>query len=376
MRSEKIAIPLFCSLLLYTIPAGAVDNATTGKQHHHSVQSIEQRLEKLEQQNNDKLPLSQLVDRINMNGIIEVEAGTAKEESVGLSTDSSDISLATAQLDISAAINSHVNGRITFLYEEGEENGHIIVDEGIIAINGGDNYPATILGGRMYVPFGNFDSHFISDPPTLILGETNDTAVMAEYEIGLFEINGSFFQGAAKEPGADDTINTFTAGCTMTLPTDILPDGDLSAGVSYISNLAATDTLRNETTVADTISDTIDGWSTFVSLILRQRYSLYLEYLAAAGDFSATDFSFSNARNRRPSTWNIEAGARLTDQIEAVIRYGGSDEAGSLLPETETGVVLIYDLFDNTSLTLEYMQDDFLDKSTNRSATLQVAIEL
>jgi hypothetical protein len=376
LKRKTYGIPVLCSIMLLSSAVAAMAEDETSDPHHHSVQSVEQRLEKVERQLSKKSPLSGLAGNIHLNGIIEVEATVARKESPsGTAENSSDVSLATAQLDISAEINRHVNGRTTFLYEEGEENDHVIVDEAIIAINGGEQYPFSVNAGKMYVPFGNYNSHFISDPLTLVLGETNDTAVMAGYEIGPVAINGSLFKGAIRENNSSDKINTFTGGFTFALSEETMNGLALNGGASYISNLAATDTLQGEVTVADTISDEVGGWSAFASLEFQHRYSLYLEYLAAMDDFSTTDFSFSDAANQRPVAWNIEAGAMIMDRLEVALRYGGSDEAGTLLAEKQYGVALLYDLFDNTSLALEYLSEDFSDNSSNRQGTVQIAVE-
>ncbi len=373
LKREIYGSLTLCSILLLAAPVAAMAEEGTAEQHRHSVQSVEHRLEKLEQQLSKE---SSLAGNIRINGIIEVEAGTARQESPsGSTTNRNDISLATARLDISAGINQYVNGRLTFLYEEGEENNHVIVDEAVIAINGGEQYPFSVNAGRMYVPFGNYDSHFISDPLTLVLGETNDTAIMAGYEFGPVEVNGSLFKGAIKKNNSSDEINTFTGGFTFALPAETANGLSLTGGASYISNLAATDTLQGEVTVADIINDTVGGCSVFASLEMQGRYSLYLEYLAATDDFSSTDFSFSDTANQRPAAWNIEAGATIMDGLEVALRYGGSDEAGTLMAEKQYGAALLYDLFDNTSLTFEYLSEDFSDNSSNLQGTVQVAVE-
>lgn len=41
-----------------------------------------------------------------------------------------------------------------------------------------------IIAGRQYIPFGNFDSHFVTDPLTLLLGETNEGALVGGYRPG------------------------------------------------------------------------------------------------------------------------------------------------------------------------------------------------
>ncbi|MDZ7664104.1 MAG: hypothetical protein U5K27_02035 [Desulfotignum sp.] len=53
-----------------------------------------------------------------------------------------------------------------FKYEEDD----LFVDEGFITLSGTDAFPAFLTAGRQYLPFGYFDSHFVTDPATLDAG--------------------------------------------------------------------------------------------------------------------------------------------------------------------------------------------------------------
>ena len=346
--------------------------------HHHSVQTLADRLEKLEGKGGEGL--AEAASKINWSGIVEVEMASARaKDGDGKKTNSSDISLATAQLNADATVNQYVSGRIAVLYEEDPEdsgNNSIGLDEAIVGFKGGEDLPLYANVGRMYLPFGHFASHFISDPLTKNLGETNDTALVAGYANDVVDLNVGAFRGKVKETGKNDHINSGVASATLSLPKDSVAGLAMSGGVSYLANLAASDGLQGETTVPGEVVDAAGGVSTFLSLAYAERFFFDAEYLGAVDDFAIGDLPFAvDNNNRKPQAWNLEAAAKLTDKTEFALRYGGSDQAGITLADHEYGAALLYDIFEHTSLTIEYLFQEFQDDSNNNQATMQVAVE-
>jgi len=90
-----------------------------------------------------------------------------------------DFVLSTVELAAEAQLGEHINGSMIFLYEQGENDDNIAVDEGLINLSL-PVAPSTDLGlslGLMCVPFGEFSSHFIADPYTCDIGETSQLAL-------------------------------------------------------------------------------------------------------------------------------------------------------------------------------------------------------
>ena len=56
------------------------------------------------------------------------------------------------------------------MYYSNMKTEDVFVDEGFIVLSGSEAFPAYLIAGRQYIPFGDFDSHFVTDPSTLILG--------------------------------------------------------------------------------------------------------------------------------------------------------------------------------------------------------------
>ena len=67
--------------------------------------------------------------------------------------------LATVELGLDVNVNEWVRGSLLALYEGGEEDDHIIIDEGYIEIGNYDKFPLSTAVGKLYVPFGNFETN-------------------------------------------------------------------------------------------------------------------------------------------------------------------------------------------------------------------------
>lgn len=116
--------------------------------------------------------LDSLKDKVSFSGLIETNAFWTKGFD---KKDTSDLTLATAQFGIDAKVTEWATGHMLFLYEE-DATEPMDVDEGTITLGGTEAYPLSLTVGKLYVPFGSFSSNMISDPFTLSLGETNQSA--------------------------------------------------------------------------------------------------------------------------------------------------------------------------------------------------------
>lgn len=312
---------------------------------------------------------TQLSDKVALGGVIEVEAGSVSDD---LNGDGSDIVLATVEMGLDAKIAESVEGHIIFLYEEGED---FTVDEGTITLT--TPYGLTLTAGNMYIPFGMFNSHFISDPQTLELGETNDSAVLIGYGNDVFDLSVGTFNGDVVEPGDDDKVDDYVASLTVT------PVEGISFGASYISDIADTDGDITSVTapVAGEVSDIIAGYSAFVSASFGP-LTIDAEYLAAADNFEPADLDNENGDGTgdgsgdQPVTFNVEVAYAVSDVLEVAVRYEGNEELFDL-PETRYGLALAYGLHENTTLSFEYLAGEYDNVASDKvsSVTAQLAVE-
>ena len=203
--ARALRVAAGCVLLMFALLAGTPARAehpdTSGE-----IENLKRRIEALEsgQTGDEPFSLLGLGKRLSFSGLLELEAFYADPEG---GDDESDLSLATAQLEISAAVNDSLAGHIVFLHEEDADQS-VEVDEALVILTCPVEFlygQLSMTGGKLYVPFGRFESHFITDPLTLDLGETRDTALYAGWQI-LERVAGS--SAARPTPLAITTIST------------------------------------------------------------------------------------------------------------------------------------------------------------------------
>jgi hypothetical protein len=326
----------------------------------------------------DSPVVNELAERLSLSGAVEVEVGYSSADlREGDSEESSDIVTATAELDIVAAIAENVEGTIIFLWEEGESEG-IGVDEAFISL--GEFSGFSVTAGLFALPFGNFNSYMVSDPPTVDLGETYESAVQFSYSYGdVFEAAAGLFNGDVDKRGKDDLVDNFYAAFIIN------PIECLYAGASYISDIADSD-LEIAGSMEDLdkgdgeagLEDIVGGFSVFLSFN-KGIFGLEAEYLGALGEFDEADLDADgDGSGDTPAAWNIEAAVMLMDEkLVLAVGYRGTAEMADM-PETLILGAASYELFDNTAVSAEISQaeydEEWSETDTETSATVQLAV--
>ncbi|MBF0368629.1 MAG: LbtU family siderophore porin [Magnetococcales bacterium] len=316
---------------------------------------------------------------ISIGGVVEVDASVTNNADGDYSTtnddDGSDIVLATVELDIHATVNEWVSSDIVLLYEDDGET-QLDVDSATITIGNTDKYPIYMTAGLMGLPFGVYPSNMISDPMTLDIGETYDTAVLVGFEhAGWY---GSFyvFNGESNNMNSEDEIEHFGGNL------GVAHEGD---GFTFEIEVAAINSLENSDMftgmdqdldgdgTADwdvgQMQDYVPGVSAHAILGIGG-FALIGEFTGAADEFSAGEITFDGSP-AQPYAWNIEAG--YTTEINErsttfAIAYQESDEALDLgLPEERFLAGVSMEILRNTTLAFEYAHDE--DYGTEHTGT-------
>ncbi len=297
-------------------------------------------------------------DSVQVSGVVEVEAGAWD----GDHESGSDLSLATVELGVDAKVNAYTEAHLLLLYEEGENDDEIALDEGIITIAHPAMGPAYLSAGRMYVPFGSFATQMVSDPLTLEIGETGETAVLFGYE-GDQGLYGSLylFNGDTRD-GGDDTIEHWGGNIGYTWGDDLR---GLEMGASYISSIGDSDGLDLRE-VAD-----YEGGLGVHATAHAGRFTVVAEYVAAMGDLAGP--------GTEVAAWNLEAGYHfdIAERPSTVaLGYQQTEDGEAFgLPETRVLAALSVDVLDNTAIGLEWARDEFYDDTENDTTTVQLAAE-
>jgi hypothetical protein len=347
---------LFTSLLL--APAMAFAHSDQPAATGSGAASVESRLESLEVRQAEIYHTlaekktaglaSSITDRITISGLLEVEAAAANVKFDDGSKDAaSDLALATAQFGLGVKLTEAISGDIIFLFEEGafgDDDTNLEVDEAAINISLG-SWSGRV--GRQYLPFGVFHSHFISDPLTLELGETRETAILASYEYGPATLSAFVFNGDAEKLGNEDHLRDWGASLVLT------PAEGIEMGGSYLSDLAESD--------AELLTEyrrRVGGWSAF-ALLEQGPFGFSAEVLGALKSFAASDLDTDgDGKGDKPIAWNLEVSWAPVEKVELALRYEGSDEfAGQ--PKRQYGVDVSWSPWENTTLSLEYLRGEF-----------------
>ena len=320
----------------------------------------------------DRLKL--IGDHVKIGGLVEVEVGFAEDYD---GNDESDIALATMALDIDIDLHKYVKAHILLLWEE-DDTEPVDLDEAYILLGNTEYFPLYLQVGKLYVPFGNFESHMISDPLTLELGEARESAIIIGLDFNGFYAGAYAFNGDIDESGDDDEIKCFGLNAGYAFENETF---GLDVGAGWINNLGDSDTLGDS--LPGEIKDYVGGLTAH-AIFSWQGFTLIGEYLDATDDFEVTELEFKGD-GAEPEAWNIELGYtfEIADHETVVaLAYQGSDEALALeLPKERYLGTFGIGLIDGLSLAVEYAHDEDYDKKdggTGKSAdtvTLQMALE-
>ncbi len=157
----------------------------------------------------------------------------------------------------------------------------------------------SLTGGQLYVPFGSFETELLSDPLTVDIGETRQTALQLNLSSG--GLNGSIFifKGDSPEDGEDRVQG---AGAAVGYSVE-RKRFELGLNLSYINDLGDSDALQD--VIADTLGsneviDRAQGIS--ASAKMRSNGITFLgEYLGALDEFHGDELAFGDyGENPRP----------------------------------------------------------------------------
>ena len=293
-----------------------------------------------------------ITEFLTLRGLIEADAiATRDYEGVDTST----FELATVELALEAKATEWASGLVVIDYDS--EDDDLFVDEANITLGNTDEFPLFLTAGKVYAPFGHFDTNMIQDPLTHTIGEINVPGVIGGFES--HGVTGSLvgFKGM-NETGADDTIKGLGAALTYAYEQD---ETSLDAGISWVNNIADADGITDvlEEAGIDTISSQVNGLS--VHLVASYGpFSLIGEYTMALDSFAPEELAFGED-GAEPAAWNGEL-AYTTElwSRETVVAagYQQSREALALeLPEQRLIASASMQIFAGTTLSLEYYLD-------------------
>lgn len=322
-RINPFALSAFALLIMAAHTHGQQDDETFQR-------SVEERLSRLEAQ---RSPQPALADSITVSGLVEVEGSVGERDDESYS----DLAVATVELGLSARINDRVSSHIVLLYEEDETE--LDVDVATITVDKLAG-PLRLDVGKMYVPFGRFETALVNDTLVLEAGETNKTAALFGLTQGLFSVGAYVFDGDAdREDHAENHGLTFSVG-----------NDDYSVGVDYLSALTEADGWVEQTWAEHPAAYLVSARAGWRDVTLRA------EYLAAVDDVVAT----GETAGFQPAVLHLEASIGLDWNGQAftvAAAWQQTDDAAGYLPEERLSLGASTALHENLSLGVEYWHD-------------------
>ena len=307
----------------------------------------------------------QLAPGVGLGVLVEVEAAYEKSGA----EESTDANVATCEIGLEAEPLEGVRGEAALLWEEGDSDS-LDVDAAFIELGGTETMPVAVSAGRLYLPFGAFNSFMVSDPLTLELGETRETAVALSGEWKSITAWAGAFAGERED--AEDIENAAAAlGWSpvegLTLGVSAL--SDLGEGGGYVDDL-------NDVIAGEGRAEKAAGLSAFL-LLERGDWSLAAEVLGAAEDLAWTDAE-GETTSLRPRAWHVDVAYAFNPAWSAAARYEGSKEFKTdEMPEHQGGAALFWRVNPFAVLGAEYLYGTFEDEASDgrHLATVQLALE-
>lgn len=318
-----------------------------------------------------------LLQNIVISGTVEVEAGFVNSDITG--DDTSDIVLSTVELGVDAMVVGPASGHVLFLYEE--DDTPLDVDEGYIMISDKDKCPAYMQVGLMYVPFGNFETNMVSDPLTLELAETRESAILVGMDLSGMYGRVYAFNGDVDEYGEDDKIQSYGVALGYAIVADAIA---VDAGIGWTSNMFDSDAIGDHMDENSAIiNDAIPGFAVH-AVACFEPFVLICEYVAATDD-PEVDYGSGFVENDSPWACNIEIGYThgiMGKETTFGAAWQATDNCLFLeLPETRLLCAMGVEVVENLGVSLEYAYDTDYDESdggTDENAstiTVQLALE-
>ncbi|MGH8120948.1 MAG: LbtU family siderophore porin [Gammaproteobacteria bacterium] len=223
------------------------------------------------------------------------------------------------------------------------DTNEFIVDEAEIAVDYG---PWEIAGGKMYLPFGVYFSHFATGP-IVEVGETQATSASIAYNhLDKLDISVAVYRGKAHKSGSSGRLD-WSAGI------EAWPSHQLGLGISFISDLADSNQRLLEEH-QHRYTNKVPALSGYL-LWAAENYEISLELLGALETFDELD-----SDRDQPFAANLEFTHYVTPKIDWSVRIEGSSELEDA-PELQAGLAFNYKILKNVFITVEGLHGYFRD---------------
>ena len=231
-----------------------------------------------------------------------------------------------------------------------------VVFEEIVGTWGWENEATWMVEvGRMELPMGEYNSNFVEDPTTVLIGETFDEAVLVGYETELLEIALAGYKGDFNDENFVFALN-------------IIGIDNLEMGFFVSDNLGESLELRElrrealeEAEEGGLKIDKVAGYGAFFAWGMAP-FIVDFEWIAAMDRFAEGTLDDSASK---PQAWNFEIAARPASKWQVGVRFEHSKDVSDA-PKRQYGFAFSYGISENLMLTGNYLRGEFEDDHLKR----------
>ena len=285
----------------------------------------------------------QLTDWLSIAGLIEGEyVGQWSKLSQSLRRSFSDDNSQTLQIAADLTLWPWLKGELVYnLDMHGDFQNK--VDEAFISL---EKDKFSLDFGKVYLPFGEYFSHFISGP-IIELGETRTNGGVVTYQDDRLEISGFLYDGLTNT--IDGNSNELDFGFSQKFG----PFDRISIGAGFISNLtnSSEPLLKNSN---NHHQSRVSGLSGFAAIDATP-WNFSCEFLKALGSYA----QFERNQNS-PQAWNIEIAYTLNAKLDLAVRIEGSSD----FPDSahrRIGTGLSYRVIESVTWSTEVLYGEYSD---------------
>ena len=291
-------------------------------------------------------------------------------------TSKTDISLASSELDVAAALNDKVQAYMAIAYDSSPPamsgqrvaNSSFNLNMGFVNIGDLEKTPYYFTAGQIFVPFGRFSSSMISAPLTMRLSRTKSRPFILGYKS---QADTGPFAAVYGFTG-DTTLNNAGVGGANLGYVFSATHGAGEIGASYISSINNAGGMQTTGSFAGT---TFGGFGSITNgsenvkkipgvgahlSVSMDRYNITTEWVSVTDRFRTQDLSFNNT-GAKPQAGQLEGAVTFIafDRPSSLAAdYQWSRQAVALnIPEQRFSGVFNISIWKDTVESLEYRHD-------------------
>ncbi len=355
--------PLYLAILLLLIHVGTVNGAEDSDDR-------QVRIYRNPEERREAGLGRELTDWLRVSGLFETERENIKYK---YQTDNTSPiteepgTVYTMQIGLDLQLSDWLDAQLV-LESEYEVETHAQVDEAVLSAEF-DSLGITL--GRLNVPFGEYYSHFITDP-ILGISETRADTLIVDYSFfDSLELAAYLFENREKAAG-DYSGNDWGVNLDFTSDQE-----SIRLGLGYLSHLGSNSELITAD-IPDTEIQTASAWNMYALFGVSQ-FEVTTEYIKTNNKFLQVD-----NLPKHSTTYNFEFAYFLLNELQAALRYESSKEIVDQ-PNKQYGISITwrqgkYFLFSIEYLRGKYKSGTYFDESDNeitghRLIAGQIALE-